>query len=204
MTTEMQPGPSLASTDRGCPKVIALDAQDQFDGMEEQLHQRVVERLSGAMPTYLPTTDDDLGDDEQTSTQPQKIHLRKFRMADHTVIKHITWSHELIYTTSGQPAIYEELSAMYFVNGYLAVTVVESEENKPLMLADLQELMENGRHMDGTGAGCVVGPCNKPQTQPCRCMAPGGTTLKGTFRIFSTLQTGTSRQQKSEGSWTLQ
>ena len=108
MTTELQPGPSLASTDRDCPRVTVLDGQDQFDGMEEQVCRGVVEHLRGAFPAYLPTTDDDSGDDEQTATQHWKTHkgtLDNLWMADHTVIKWVTWPHKLIYMPSSQPAI---------------------------------------------------------------------------------------------------
>ena len=40
---------------------------------------------------------------------------------------------------------------MYFVNGYLAVMALESEEIKQLMLAHLQELMD-----DGVVYGCFI------------------------------------------------
>ena len=109
---------------------------------------RVAEHLRGAIPAYLPTTDDDSGHDEQTATHPLKKHkgtLGKLRMADldNIVIKQVTCPHEHIYMLSGQPAIYEELSAMFFVNGYFAVMAEESDEIEQLMLAHLQELMED-------------------------------------------------------------
>ena len=97
--------------------------------------------ISGEPPAaYLPTTDDDSGDDKETTTQPRKKHKGtsvKLQMADHTVIKQVTWPHELIYMPLGQPAIYEELSAMSFINGCLAVMVVERVQTKQLMLAHL-------------------------------------------------------------------
>ena len=79
--------------------------------------------------------------------QPWKKHKGtsgKLRTANHIVIKQVTWLHALIYTPLGQPAIDEDLSAMSFVNGYLAVLAEENEETKPLMVSHLQEHIEDG------------------------------------------------------------
>ena len=55
-----------------------------------------------------------------------------------------TWPHELIYTQVGLPAVYEDLSAMLFVNGYLEVLAMVKDDTEELMLSHLQELMANG------------------------------------------------------------
>ena len=47
---------------------------------------------------------------------------------------------------------------MSFVNGYLAVMAGESEETKQLMLAHLQERMEDRMHMDGLWYCCTMWP----------------------------------------------
>ena len=65
------------------------------------------------------------------------------KTADTTVVHHITWPHEVTYTTSRQPAVYEELSSMAFVNGYLTVMAREPEQVTCKMLLHLQELMED-------------------------------------------------------------
>ena len=44
----------------------------------------------------------------------------------------------------GQPAMYEDLSCMAFVNGYLSVMALQPESTKPKMFMHLQEMMENG------------------------------------------------------------
>ena len=36
--------------------------------------------------------------------------------ADSTIVKHITWPHELVYIVGGQPAVYEEQSLPLFVS----------------------------------------------------------------------------------------
>ena len=67
----------------------------------------------------------------------------KLSTADTTVMLHVTWPHEVIYTPSGQPAIYDQLNNMAFVNGYLTVMAREPEQMKVRMLTHLQELFED-------------------------------------------------------------
>ena len=49
----------------------------------------------------------------------------------------------MISFTPGQPAVYEEMSAVLFVNGCLTVMAGESDEVKHPMFQHLQELMED-------------------------------------------------------------
>ena len=72
LTTELLPGPNLATTDWDCPRVAVLESRDQFDGMEEQVCWRVAEHLKGAHPTYLRTSEKDSGDDEKLRLNPRK------------------------------------------------------------------------------------------------------------------------------------
>ena len=128
------------------PRVAISDDQDQFHRIEEQVHRRVAEHLRGALPDYLHITDDNSGADDEALAQPRKEHKwtsRKLRRVDTMVINQVTWPHELIYTHSDQPAIYDQLSSMAFVNGYLAVMALESDQVKMRMLAHLQEMMED-------------------------------------------------------------
>ena len=79
MITELLPSLSLASTDRDHHRVVVLDSQSQFDDIEEQVCWRMAENLRGALPAYLPTSDNDLGDDDQTATQPRKTPTKVFQ-----------------------------------------------------------------------------------------------------------------------------
>ena len=74
VTTETQPGPSLATTNRDCLRVAVLIWPRPFDGMEEQVRHGVAEHLQGVLPANLPTTDEESGDDEQTTAQPWQKH----------------------------------------------------------------------------------------------------------------------------------
>ena len=82
------------------------------------------------MPTAMMNMDDDSPDEQRTtqSRKHQKAVSGKLRTADNTVVKVITWPHELIYTPACQPANYEDLSPMLFVNGYLDVLTTVDQD----------------------------------------------------------------------------
>ena len=120
-TDEQVPGTSCAT----------VETRDTFDGMEEAVRCKVADRLRRTMPAYVVNTDDNSVDEEMTSPQPKKHHKAvsgKLRTADNTVVKQITWPRELIYTPAGLPAVYEYLSPMLFVNGYLEVLATVNED----------------------------------------------------------------------------
>ena len=49
----------------------------------------------------------------------------------------------VVYTSTGQPAVYEEMSVTLFVSGLLMVMAREKIAIKPYMLQHMQELMED-------------------------------------------------------------
>ena len=49
------------------------------------------------------------------------IKSGKLCTADTTVIRRVTWFHELVYRLNGQPTNYDELPLLLFISGYLAV-----------------------------------------------------------------------------------
>ena len=57
------------------------------------------------------------------------------------VLKKVTLPHELVYTTGGQLATYEELSLPLFITGYLAVMETEMPALQPVMDKHLTDLM---------------------------------------------------------------
>ena len=65
----------------------------------------------------------------------------KIRIADSTVVKGITWPHELMYNSGGEPVIYEHISMPQFVTGYLSVLDIVKSGGKQVMLKYLKELM---------------------------------------------------------------
>ena len=53
----------------------------------------------------------------------------------------IAWPHEVVYTSAGKPASYEELSTPLLVQGYLIVMKGEKEAVRAWMASRLEELM---------------------------------------------------------------
>ena len=111
----------------------------------EKVWTRIASRLRGASALFIQTDEETASEDDQVAPIYRKrgLKLGNLHTADTVVTKRITWPHEVIYTSQGEPAIYEELSAVLFINGYLTVLVEYTEEVKGHMLWHLQELMED-------------------------------------------------------------
>ena len=62
-------------------------------------------------------------------------------MANSTVLKHITWPHELMYATGGQPTVYEHLTLPLFISWYLAILEMVKPAQKEAMLKPFHELV---------------------------------------------------------------
>ena len=56
----------------------------------------------------------------------------------------VTWHHELSYVPSGKHAVYETLSTISFVNGYIEVLNTVNQDTKVHMLSHPQKLMVDG------------------------------------------------------------
>ena len=74
----------------------------------------------------------------------------KTSTADNTLLRKITWPYKAVYTSSGRPSVYEEMSISLFVSGYLMVIAGEKCEVKPYMIEHLQELMDELSHTPGS------------------------------------------------------
>ena len=59
------------------------------------------------------------------------------------VVKRLIWPHEVVYTLTGKPASYEELSTPLFVHGYLIVMRGEEGAVRKKMASHLEELMSD-------------------------------------------------------------
>ena len=105
--------------------------------------------------------DADSTSDEEISallTKNNKGTSDKLHTADNTVINRITWPHKVLYTCTGEPVVYEELTSIDFVNGSLMVVAGKSESTKPSVLLHLHELVEDAGRGGGGGGGMLV-PC---------------------------------------------
>ena len=101
----------------------------------------VPEMARKEMPRCLwqpPLLVDISADDSEMDQEPARrrkngkpLKSSKVRTADSTVIKWITWPHELVYTSGGEPMTYELISMSQFVTDYLSVLdVVKAGEKK--------------------------------------------------------------------------
>ena len=61
------------------------------------------------------------------------------------VIHKVTWPHEVVYTSEGKPASYQELTIPLFVQGFLIVMEIEEGPVKQLMSTHLQDLMSDAQ-----------------------------------------------------------
>ena len=98
----------------------------------------------------LPTTDDDAGSEKKLTTPaPRRNGLKsgKTHTADTTLLRKITWPHEVVYTSSGHPTVFEEMSMSLFVSGYLTVIAGEKDQIKPYMIQHLQELIDDAESL---------------------------------------------------------
>ena len=90
-------------------------------------------------------TPDHRSDEEVNTHAPRKRALKfgKIQTADTTVLCKITWLNEFIYTYTGQPKEYEQMSITLFMKGFLIVMAIEKQSIRPFMLQHLWDLMED-------------------------------------------------------------
>ena len=72
----------------------------------------------------------------------------KHRTADTALVRTVTWPHEVLHTPSAQPIVYEMISSIAFVHGYITVMAKKLSRIRTFMLSHLQEIMED-REMYG-------------------------------------------------------
>ena len=95
-----------------------------------------------------PDVEDTLVQNQSSTTVPT---TGKLPTADFTLLKKVTWPHEVMFIPEGRPEVYRELSIMAFVRGYLIVMDSQHQITKALMDSYLQD----HRRMGGLQmAGC--------------------------------------------------
>ena len=88
----------------------------------------------------LAITDDEMdGEPEEQLTTTWRGHIMSGKLisADTTAINKVLWHNKLIFTPEGQPATYERLSAMAFINGYLTIMSLQKDVLRVHMAAHL-------------------------------------------------------------------
>ena len=131
---------------KGEPSVIHSQVNPTpIDEIAPNVHRRVAERLRRAI-TLTPVTEDEAMSDEEEHPHPRRGNNLKSgmqRTGASTVIHKVTWPHEVVYTSEGNPASYQDLTIPLFVQGYLIVMELEQGPVKKLMSTHLQDLMSD-------------------------------------------------------------
>ena len=107
------------------------------------VQEKVASWMRGAPVLELAITDEDSRSEEgaNPATKMRALKTGKLQTADTTILHKITWTHKVIYTCTGQPAEYDQLSITIFVSGFLMVMILEKQSVRPYMLQHLQDLM---------------------------------------------------------------
>ena len=130
---------------RGVTTGHRLPVHNTFSEVAEEVRARIANCVRRAPTLYLQNTSDDRASyEEQTAPTWTRKGFKYSRLhtADTMVLKRITLAHEVVYTSPGQPAIYEVMSSVLFINSYLTVIAEEPEEINSYMPWHLPELME--------------------------------------------------------------
>ena len=95
----------------------------------------------------MASTDDEKAKEEDKQPQPwrrPKITSGKLRTVGTIAVNHVIWHHELDFTLDGQPAAYQSVSCMAFVNSYLSIMAQQTDIIRNQMATHSQKLMEDG------------------------------------------------------------
>ena len=81
------------------------------------------------------------------------IKSGKVHIAFSIVSKHATWTNEVVYSAARKHTVYNDISMLLFVHGYLIVMEGERESVKEKMVIHLQELMADAELYGWKGSG---------------------------------------------------
>ena len=59
------------------------------------------------------------------------------------VVTNITWHHEVVYSSTGKPVTYKDLSVPVFVHGYLIVMATVDTKSRDIIAQHLEDLMSD-------------------------------------------------------------
>ena len=143
--------PEQPSTSQPCamenPPTAASSAVPD-PSIEEQVRIWVAQQMRESYPSFLANTNDELDGDEEEQPQVTRryyITSGKLRTADTTAVKQVLWPNELVFTQEDRPAVYDSLSSMAFINGYLTIMSLSMGTLRDKMASHLNDMMENGK-----------------------------------------------------------
>ena len=120
---------------------------DPDQEVADEVRRRVAKRMR-QLPTLSGTTadKDSSSDDEDQPALRCRCKILKSVM-DRTgatpVLNKIPWPYEVVYTSDGKPASYQDISIPQFIYGYLLVMGSEEADIKVRMASHLKHLMSD-------------------------------------------------------------
>ena len=91
----------------------------------------------------VSSTDDE--DEPAPRRRRRNIKSGMDRTGTTAVLKKITWPHEVVYTSAGKPAAYQDLTVLQFVYGYLLVMESEEADIRVQLALHLKALMSDAQ-----------------------------------------------------------
>ena len=115
--------------------------------MTEEVHHRVTKRLRELLAYHKATLEEDYTSEEE---EPQ-VHRKKrkeLKSGMHctgatTIVRKVAWLHEVVYTSDGKPAAYQDFSVPLFVQGYLITMGNQDNSVKHRMAEHLNDLISD-------------------------------------------------------------
>ena len=115
--------------------------------MAKEVCRCVANRMRQLPPYSGANAEEDFTPEEEDQPAPSYRRRRKQIKSGMdwteatTLVYKVTWPHEIVYTSAGKPASYQNISIPPFVHGYMIVMVGEEVAIKKTMAAHLKELM---------------------------------------------------------------
>ena len=101
---------------------------------------KVASRMRGAPVMDLATIDKESEEEPTPIPKRKTLKLGKIRTADSSVLHKVVWPHKVVYTATGKPAEYDDISIPLFISRYLTVMAMEKPSVCLLMAQHLQDL----------------------------------------------------------------
>ena len=125
----------------GLERSLTINLMEAQAHVPEMMRWRLTRHLRLLLVESL-SDESEMGEGPARGKKRRKaLRSGKVRTADSIVVKRINWPHELMYTSGGKPAVYEQVSMPLFMSGYLCVLDRVKSGEKQIMLKHLKELM---------------------------------------------------------------
>ena len=110
------------------------------------------------LPALPATPRDEVSSTDDKDKPPLRHRRRNIksgmdRTGATTVLKKITWPHEVVYTSAGKPALYQDMTVPQFDHRYLLIMDSKEADIRVQMASHLKALMSDAQ-LYGLYTGC--------------------------------------------------